>query len=42
MQCYNLLDTVIETVPNYYNIHIVIWPTQLIKFENLPAAPTQS
>jgi hypothetical protein len=41
MQCYNLIDAAIETVRNYYNTHIAIWPTQLIKFENLPAAPTQ-
>jgi hypothetical protein len=42
MQCYNLVDTAIETVRNYYNTHTAIWPTQWIKFENLPAAPTQS
>jgi hypothetical protein len=41
MQCYNLVDTAIETVRNYYENHIAIWPTQWIKFENLPAAPTQ-
>jgi hypothetical protein len=27
---------------NYYNTYIAIWSTQWIKFENLPAAPTQS
>jgi hypothetical protein len=42
MQCYNLVDIAIETVRYYYNTHIAIWPTQWIKFENLPAAPTQS
>jgi hypothetical protein len=42
MQYDNLIDTEIEAVPNYYNTHIAIWPTQWIKFENLPAAPTQS
>jgi hypothetical protein len=42
MQCFNLLDNAIETVRNYYNTHIAIWPTQWIKFENFPAAPTQS
>jgi hypothetical protein len=39
MQCYNLLDSAIKTVRNYYNTHIDIWLTQWIKFENLPAAP---
>jgi hypothetical protein len=41
MQCLNLLDSAIETLLNYYNTHIAIWPTQWNKFENLPAAPTQ-
>jgi hypothetical protein len=42
MHYYNLIDTAIETVRNYDNTHIAIWPPQWIKFENFPAAPTQS
>jgi hypothetical protein len=37
MQSYNLLDSAIENVRNYYENRIVISPTQWIKFENLPA-----
>ncbi|MDR3062960.1 MAG: hypothetical protein LBU40_02335 [Methanobrevibacter sp.] len=42
MSFYNLLDSDIETICNYYEIHIAIWHPQWIKLENLPASPTQS
>jgi hypothetical protein len=42
MQCYYLLDPAIDTVRDYFVNHIAIWGTQWIKFENLPAAPTQA
>jgi hypothetical protein len=42
MQFYNMVDPAIDNVRNYYSNHIAIWPTQWIKFENLPAAPTQA
>jgi hypothetical protein len=42
MQCYNLVDSAIETVGNDNNTHIAIWTTKFIKFENITATPTKS